>query len=133
MEEDKISRIFRGYDPKLSSSRAFMERLERNLDAVEMIHRENEAVMRRNRIAIAVAAFAGFVSGMLFTLLLPYLTAMIRSGMQSIPGIVGQHISSGYPQALSWIIIGACSVFIAVNTYDIALSLQPLKDGKREG
>lgn len=130
MEEDKISRIFREYEPEISSSMAFMERLERNLNAVEMVHRENEAVMRRNRIAIAAAAFAGFISGMIFTLLLPYITEVIRSGFEYLTRINGLYINNSYPQVLSWIIIGAISVFIAVNTYDITLSLLPLKGGK---
>lgn len=127
MEEEKIKDMFRKYDPDLSSSMAFMERLERNLNAVEMIHRENNAVMRRNRLAVALAACAGFISGVIFTLLLPYITDMIESGLEAIEGLGTYSDFSVYPQVISWCIIGAISVFIAVNTYDISLSLLPLK------
>ncbi|MDE6741034.1 MAG: hypothetical protein K2J58_01740 [Muribaculaceae bacterium] len=130
MEEDKISRIFREYDPELSSSITFVERLERNLNAVEMIHRENAVVMKRNKTAVGIAACTGFISGVIFTLLLPYITNMIRSLVESIIGLTGQQAIPDYSQAFSWIIIGTISVFVAVNTYDIALSLQPLKDVK---
>lgn len=133
MEEDKIKDIFQRYDPDLSSSMAFMERLERNMDAIEFIHKENAAVMKRNRIAVYVATCLGFISGIIFTLLLPYLKDMIGSVMEAIPVAFFQSVISGYTTAISWIIIGAASVFIAVNTYDITLSLQPLRGGRREG
>ncbi|MDE5849676.1 MAG: hypothetical protein K2H38_06000 [Muribaculaceae bacterium] len=133
MEEDKIKDIFSNYDPELTSSLEFMERLERNLDAVELIHRENAAVMKRNRIAVTVAAIAGFLSGILFTLLLPYLMDMIQSLITTLPGMTAQNINPGYAQALSWILIGAASVFIAVNAYDITLALKSSSDARPEG
>lgn len=132
MEEDRIKELFREYDPNVSSSMAFIERLEQNLDAVEMIHRENAAVMKRNKVAVCSAACAGFISGVIFTMLLPYITNIIRSGMESLTSPAGQPGLPDYPQVISWILIGAVSVFVAVNTYDIALSLQPLKGGRRE-
>ncbi|MDE6554019.1 MAG: hypothetical protein K2K98_13835 [Muribaculaceae bacterium] len=133
MEEDKIKDIFSSYDPELTSSLEFMERLERNLDAVELIHRENAAVMKRNRIAVAVAACTGFFSGILFSLLLPYLMDMIQSLIATFPGMTAHNINPGYTQALSWILIGAASVFIAVNAYDITLALKPSSDARPEG
>lgn len=132
MEEEKIKELFREYDPKLSSSMAFIERLERNLNAVEMIHRKNNAVMKRNKRAVVMAACAGFISGIIFTLFLPYLTDIINSGMGAIADLFGHNDFSGYPYTLSWIIVGAVSVFVAVNTYDIALSLLPSTDERRE-
>ncbi|MDE7347878.1 MAG: hypothetical protein K2N48_14200 [Muribaculaceae bacterium] len=133
MEEDKIKELFSSYDPELSSSLAFIERLERNLNAVEIIHKENEAVMNRNKVAVAAAALAGFLSGMIFSLILPYLTIIFRTIFESIPGVNGQDLPGGYLQVASWIFVGAVSVFVAVNTYDITLSLQPSKGVRREG
>lgn len=131
MEDDNLIKIFQEYDPELSSSLAFMERLERNLDAVEMIHQENANVMKRNRIAVAVAACAGFIAGMLSSLLIPYLTDWIQSIIATIPGVIGQNLNSGSPYIVSWLVIGALSVFVAVNAYDIALSLQLSRYGKQ--
>ena len=132
MEEDKIKELFCEYDPELSPSKAFIYRLERHLDAVEMIHRQNAAVMKRNRVAVIAAACAGFISGIIFTLLLPYLVEIVVYSIETITGLSGNDGFYGYPQAISWIFIGAASVFVAVNTYDISLSLLPLRDGKQE-
>lgn len=132
MEEDRIKELFREYDPELSSSKAFINRLERHLDAVEMIHRENAAVMKRNRVAVIAAACAGFISGMIFTLLLPYLVDIVGYFIETLTGLLGNNGFYGYHQAISWIFVGAVSVFVALNTYDITLSLLPLRDGKQE-
>ena len=132
MEEERLKDLFSQYDPELSSSMAFLERLERKLEAVELIHQENAAVMKRNKLAVAIATFAGFISGILFTLILPYLADVIKSSMEAIAGHEWQQDFSGYPQVISWFIVGAISVFIAVNTYNISLSLLPLKGGNRE-
>ena len=133
MEEEKIKDIFSNYDPELTSSPAFIERLEHNLDTVELIHTENAAVMKRNRVAVAVAACAGFLSGILFTLLLPYLMNMFQSLIATFSGVTVLNINPAYTQALSWILIGAVSVFIAVNAYEITLSLRPSSDARPEG
>lgn len=133
MEEDKIKDIFSSYNPELTSSFAFMERLERNLNAVELIHRENAAVMKRNRMAVAVAACVGFISGMILTLLLPYIIKMIQSLMASFPVNMAHNINPGYTLTISLILIGAVSVFVAVNVYDITLGLIPSTGGRREG
>ena len=133
MEEERIKDIFREYDPELSSGIAFIERLERNLNAVEMIHRENTAAMKRNKLAVGISAFVGFISGILFTLFIPSLTDLINSGLETISRITGQYAFSDHPQAIAWILIGAFSVFIAVNTYDITLSLLPSRGVRRGG
>lgn len=131
MEEDKIKELFSSYDPELSSSLAFMERLERNMEAVEFIHRENEAIMKRNRLAVAIASVAGFVTGVIFTLLYPYILALVETSVNSllaacqIPGaLYGIHI-------ITWLIIGAIAVGVALNTYSISISLRPLRCGRR--
>ncbi len=132
MEEDRIKDIFREYDPELSSSIAFMERLERNLNAVELIHRENAAAMKRNKRAVTMAACAGFATGIIFTLILPYLTDLIHSVLVSFIGFAGEQDITGYSQVISWLIIGAFSVFIALDTYEITLNHRSLRGGKQE-
>ena len=133
MEVEKLKEIFREYDPDLSSSMAFLDRLDRNLDSVEMIHRENESVMKRNRIAVAAAACAGFMVGILFSFTLPYISELVRSLMNVIPGVSCQDISDVYPRMVSWIVVGVVSVFASISTYDISISLRPSRGGRREG
>ena len=124
MEEERIKDFFHGYDPELSSGIAFMERLERNLDAVEMIHRENEAAMKRNRIAVAVAAAAGFITGVVFTLIFPYIKALIQSMMATVltEFRLSDNLQCEYVMTVSWLLIGGISVLVALNTYNLTLA-----------
>ena len=66
MEEERLKDIFNDYDPELSSSRNFIERLERNLNAVELIQKENAKATRRNKAAVLIASIAGFITGFIF-------------------------------------------------------------------
>lgn len=125
MEEDKIKEIFSGYNPEISSSIDFMERLERNLQAVELIHQENEAAIRRNRLAVTIASFSGFVTGVICTLLFPYINAIISSLTYSIASTF-QLVDFDYGNnVISWLLIGGVSVLVALNTYNISSSLLP--------
>lgn len=133
MEEDKLKDIFSAYEPKLSSSLVFMERLERNLNAVELIHKENAEVMKRNRIAVAIASVAGFIAGIIFTLQLPYIKGIVASIMETFPAFGSLDSTGSYSLGIAYLIIGAVSVFVAINTYSISLSLQPSRYGKRGG
>ena len=127
MEEDKIKDIFNGYDPDLSSSFAFMERLARNMDAIEFIHKENAAVLKRNRIAVATAAAAGFITGVVFTLIFPYINVLIQSMMAAVMTefLLPENFCGEYAMIVSWLFIGGISVFVSLNTYNLTLTLRP--------
>lgn len=127
MEEDKIKDLFSSYDPELSSSLAFMERLERNMEAVEFIHRENEAIMKRNRMAVAIASVAGFVTGVIFTLLFPYISALVETLTGSILATCRIPDPFYGIQIISWLLVGGVSVFVALNTYTLTASLSHQK------
>ncbi|MDE6512161.1 MAG: hypothetical protein K2L00_08755 [Muribaculaceae bacterium] len=125
MEEERLKEIFSGYNPKLSSSMDFMERLELRLDAVEIVRKENESIIKRNRIAVVFASLAGFITGVISTLLFPYLHGLVNS----VADIILSTCSIPTPiyglQILTWLLIGGISVFVAVNTYSISTSLLP--------
>ncbi|MDE6561407.1 MAG: hypothetical protein K2K75_08515 [Muribaculaceae bacterium] len=135
MEEDRLKDIFKEYEPDLSSRMAFMERLERNLNAVEIIHRENALATKRNRLAVICASIVGFLVGFLFSFALPYISNMIAefedfistnsvlSNLNAIPE---------FQSVIAWIIIGAVSVFTSIGTYNMVLNYRPLTSGRRE-
>ena len=133
MEEDKLKDLFKSYDPELSSSRDFIERLERNLNAVELIHRDNAAVLKRNRIAVAIASVAGFITGVVFTLSLPYIEVFVNTLLSSLLSAFRLPDVLYSNQVVSWLLVGAISVFVGLNTYTITLSLLPSRDGKLGG
>lgn len=133
MKEDRLNDLFKNYDPELSSRLNFIERLENNLNAVELIHKENARVMKRNRIAVIAASIAGFVSGFALSMLLPYIEGLLALFINKLSDSLPQaEFLSDFSPACAWLIIGTASVFIAISTYNFTLNSQALKYERRE-
>ncbi len=79
MEDDKLKDIFRDFDPDLSSSLQFISKLQRNMEAVEIVRQYNAALRRRNKLAVAIAGLCGFAVGVTLTLLYPFIVDWIRT------------------------------------------------------
>ncbi len=124
--EDKFSALFSDYNPDLSPDSQFMERLERNLRAVESVKSQIAGMRRKNRLAVIVAAVTGFVCGILSTLCFPYLSELFVGSLSMIPADCGS--------MMAW---GVIAVMVGVMTfaaYDITLiatkkPLQPVHIG----
>jgi hypothetical protein len=134
MDDNKLKEIFTDFSPEIPSSTLFMERLQHNLESVEIIKRhnteaietvkrQNKALKKRNKKAAAISAAAGFITGIILTNLLPLLTA----GITALTGSIAA-ISSNLPHLpgltniysiITWIIIAAVSITTAINTYEI--------------
>ena len=121
MEDDKIKDLFGSFQPQLSSDALFLSGLKKHMEAVELVKRHAAAMRRRNRIAVAVAALSGFVTGVIFTLLMPLLGDWITTLEFSLPGIGIPSISFD-SQILTWTVTAALTVTIALNAYEITLS-----------
>ena len=121
MEEDKLKDIFKDFNPDLSSDSDFISRLERSMKAVEIVKRQNAETHRRSKRAIVWAALAGFVAGIVMTILQPYIFKWL-GGLDftiSIPSVTTVSIDPGL---IVWIATAAISATIAYNTYEIASS-----------
>ena len=119
MDEDKIKDLFQNFQPELSSDTLFLAGLKKHMEAVELVKRHAAAARRRNRLAVAVAALSGFVTGVIFTLLMQLLgdrAASIEFSLPSIPAF------SFDRQIIAWTIMAALSVTMAINAYEITLS-----------
>lgn len=137
MQEDTLKDIFKNYEPELSSRMDFMNRLEKNLDAVELIHKENANAMKRNRLAVIAASASGFISGILFSLLIPFINQFISELCSRITtDIQLLNKIADYQQVAMWLIIGGISVIISLYTYKTILrrgiNFQLSKDEWRE-
>lgn len=123
MEDDKLKDLFVNFKPELSSDFSFLTKLKNNLEQVELIKQHNEEIAARRKKAVAIAACAGFVVGFLFSLALPYLGNAMENIQVSLPtGIFLKMIMDNYLIA-AWLIIGAATVLISLNVYDISMSL----------
>ncbi|MDE6161841.1 MAG: hypothetical protein K2F77_09320 [Muribaculaceae bacterium] len=122
MEDDKIKDFFAGFNPDMPSDISFVSRLQQNLDAVEMVRQHNVALRRRNRVAVAVAAVVGFATGFLFSLALPYIGSVVAS--LAVPADSALRVLYDNYLAIAWLLIGGTSALIALNAYDLTLSLE---------
>lgn len=123
MENDGLKDLFAGFRPELGSDARFMDRLLDRMDAIETVRRENAALRRSNRTAMAIAATAGFIAGVIFTLLFPFIKDMAAGLAADMPdGDFLKLLCENY-RLICWSVCGCVSVFISFNTYDIASSL----------
>lgn len=122
MDKD-IERLFDGYRPPLSDSSVFMERLSRNLDMIEEIRRQNASERVRGRAALAIAVVAGFIAGVLFSFMLPYIGAVANMICSNLPGDAAVMALENYAPVFGWLLVGATSVIISLNAYDLTLML----------
>lgn len=122
MDDDKLKSLFAGFDPELSSDSLFLSRLECNLDSVEDIKRQTAGFRARTRRAVALAALAGFVVGVLFSLALPYLGRALAEWRLSWPDDFFLNTFADNYMVVAWLAVAATSVFAALSTYEISLS-----------
>lgn len=122
MEDDKLKSLFADFQPELSSDSMFMNRLERNMESVEIVKRRMEEMRARNRRAVAVAAIVGFVVGFLFSLTLPYLSGVVAGWQLTLPEESVTRVLADWFAVIAWGVIGCTAVIAAINTYDMMTS-----------
>lgn len=123
MDDEKLKSLFSNFDPDLSSDFQFMNSLQRSLNSVEIIKRHTAEVRARNRKAVAIAAFVGFIVGFLCSLAVPYLTEAVSHWQLTLPqDSILNTFATNFP-IIAWLIIGGASVSVAINSYDLSLSL----------
>ncbi len=118
MEDDKLKDIFREFDPELSSSFQFMSRLQKNMEAVEIVKQYHAAQRRRNRWAVAIAGVAGFAVGVIMTLLFPLITEWIASFNFTIALSHSSTLNFDF-RYLAWLLVAALSVLTPVGVYHV--------------
>lgn len=121
MEDDNIKKLFADFAPSLSSDSLFMAQLERRMQAVEMVKRHTAARHRASRIAVVVAAVAGFAMGALLSLFLPLLADRVSDISISVPDFGGVNIPLSW-QIAGWVIMAALSSFTAINAYTLTMA-----------
>lgn len=118
MDDKKLTELFSGFDPEISSDNLFMSRMQRSLDSVEIVKQHTEAVQRRQRRAMVWAAIAGFVAGVIMALISPYIIGWL-SGLQfEMPAVAGLSTDI-LITTVTFGVIAAVSVLISLGVYDL--------------
>lgn len=118
MEDEKLKELFSDFRPNLSPDSCFMSKLQDSLEKVELVKQHNIELKNRNKKAVTAAAIAGFISGVLFTLLLPYTDSFAQNFEISMPQFGSSTMFLSY-DCLKWIIGAFLSVASALTAYDI--------------
>ena len=128
MEDDKLKSLFSNFEPELSSDFLFMNKLQRNLNSVELIKQHTVEVRSRSRKAVAIAAIVGFMVVFLFSLSLPYLSESVSNWQLTLPSESVMNVFANNFTIIAWLVIGGTSVFAALNSYELSLSLLKPKE-----
>lgn len=128
MEDDKLKSLFSNFEPELSSDFLFMNKLQRNLNSVELIKQHTVEVRSRSRKAVAIAAIVGFMVGFLFSMSLPYLSEAVSNWQLTLPSESVMNVFANNFTIIAWLVIGGTSVFAALNSYELSLSLLKPKE-----
>lgn len=128
MEDKEIRELFETFNPELEPDFSFMSRLEHAMDSVELI-REKQEIRRRHQCrAMAMAAAAGVLSGIVMTLLFPWLWESIITVHSNIYHVVACMSKPHIRPIYYCVAIGLISVLTTVSAYDITLALQSRKE-----
>ncbi|MDE7440553.1 MAG: hypothetical protein K2M69_00080 [Muribaculaceae bacterium] len=122
MEDEKLKSLFSNFEPVLSSDLEFINKLNRNLNSVELIKQQTAAARSRNKKAVVVAACVGFIVGFLFSLALPYLNNVIANWRLSLPDNSFMAPMADNFIYIAWIVIAGASTIVALNAYEFALT-----------
>ena len=120
-DNDKdIRELFENFRPELPSDEEFMQSLDRRLDAVETLRSIAEKQRRSSRIAVAAALAAGFASGVVCTLLMPWLLDTV-GGLWST--VVPADSWSYIPLVICWIMVSSITVLTAMKVFTAVRSM----------
>lgn len=121
MDDDKIKELFNGFEPKLSSEFQFMTTLRKNMEAVEIVKQYDQVLKRRNKVAVIIAATAGFVMGAALSLLFPVIGEWLCTISVSLPHLMINPVKIDL-SIVTWIIMAGASGITALNAYEIAMA-----------
>ena len=128
MEDDKLKSLFSNFEPELSSDFQFINKLQQNLDSVEIIKQHTAEVRSRTKKAVGIAVIVGFIVGFLFSLSLPYVIDAVANWQLTLPSESILNAFATNFTIIAWLVIGGTSVFAAINTYEISISLLKPKE-----
>lgn len=118
MKDDQLKDLFAGFNPPMGDDNQFMSKLERNLQAVEYAKMHCAQTRRKNRVAVVVASFVGFVCGVVFTLCYPYLLSLV-DGFKDVSLDVAWAVDK-YGDVMVWAVCSIATCVLTYASYDIS-------------
>lgn len=120
--EDFLRNLFDSYNPKLSPSADFMQRLDDRLRAVDQLRVQAVKRRRISRMALAVAFLCGIACGALLTLFFPLAEGFFAMAFAPLLPLIGEPVAF-VASTFTWICFGILTIFLAFNAYDLTYAL----------
>lgn len=120
--DDELKILFKAYNPELPSDRLFMDRLQKNLETVEMVKAELEAGRKERRLSLAVCGVVGFLFGIVSAICYPMISGVIGSFLASSNGYIMQ-ILAEYQIFVNLAAICLCGCILSLASYDFTFTL----------
>ncbi|WP_438588996.1 hypothetical protein [Duncaniella dubosii] len=85
--------------------------------------RQSEGKDKNSKKAVLIAVVVGFIVGFMFSLSLPYLAHAVADWQLRLPDSSFMSPVVDNLMVIAWGVIGATSVFAALNTYEVSIAL----------
>ncbi len=115
MDDNDLKKIFGQFDPDLSDSDRFMERMIRDINAVDRVKKYCDNTKRRDRRSMILSATAGFVTGIIFTYFYPSVCGIISTAISYVTHTVP---SDSVTATVAGIFAAAASLATAFAAYN---------------
>lgn len=115
-EDINLEKLFNDFSPELKSDFFFMQKLEKNMQSVEMIKSKNHSFLIKNKRAASWAAFWGFLAGILSTLVMPIVIDLIKNLISQI-SFISMSNSLFISQMLGYMLITLITLFATYKSY----------------
>ena len=126
-DDRRLQELFDSYDPTLTDSELFNQRLERKLAMIDEIRQAQAAQIRRYRIAVVAAFIVGIILGgvlLAFILSTPTDVPLFTFGIDFYP-IIFIEQNSRLISALLISLMIAFSIIAVLNTKELANRIKP--------
>ena len=126
-DDRRLQELFDSYDPTLTDSELFNQRLERKLAMIDEIRQAQAAQIRRYRIAVVAAFIVGIILGgvlLAFILSAPTDVPLFTFGINFYP-IIFIEQNSRLISALLISLMIAFSIIAVLNTKELANRIKP--------
>lgn len=127
-DDDKIRQLFADFNPHLTSDSAFIDRLNKAMDSVEMIRQRSAEQRRRNRRAVVIAAVAGFAAGAVTSAVMPFVDTFVAEIFDWMPDIlpIENTVDLSALKIAGWLVTGVVAVLTALAAFDRAVDFRPV-------
>lgn len=126
-DDRRLQELFDSYDPMLTDSELFNQRLERKLAMIDEIRQAQAAQIRRYRMAVVAAFIVGIILGgvlLAFILSTPTDVPLFTFGINFYP-IIFIEQNSRLISALLISLMIAFSIIAVLNTKELANRIKP--------